>query len=103
MPAATIAYTVSGFSCLKASRERPTSPILAITSNKATANRLAMAWGVHPIEGADDTNLQNMMDRAETIAVQHGFATEGDKITIIAGLPPGSMGSTNLLHVVQVG
>jgi pyruvate kinase len=103
MPAATIAYTVSGFSCLKASRERPTSPILAITSNKATANRLAMAWGVHPIESADDTNLQNMMDRAEAIAVHHGFATKGDKITIIAGLPPGSMGSTNLLHVVQVG
>jgi pyruvate kinase len=102
MPVATVAYTVSGFSCLKASRERPTSPILAITGNAAVANRLAMAWGVHPIESSNETNFETMMSQATHIAVDQGFAAQGDNIVIIAGLPSGSVGSTNLLHVARV-
>lgn len=102
MPVATVAYTVSGFSCLKASRERPTSPILAITGNAAVANRLAMAWGVHPIESSNETNFETMMSQATHIAVDQGFATQGDDIVIIAGLPSGSVGSTNLLHIARV-
>lgn len=102
MPAATVAYTVSGFSCLKASRERPTTPILAITPNPAIAGRLALAWGVHPIQEPEELEFQAMVNRAAEIAMQHGFASRGDKITIIAGFPSGSVGSTNLLHVVEV-
>lgn len=102
MPAATVAYTVSGFSCLKASRERPTSPILAITSNAAVANRLAIAWGVHPIERPNEKDFEAMMAHAAEIAVRHGFAYKGDHIAIIAGLPSGSVGSTNSLHIAQV-
>jgi pyruvate kinase len=103
MPVATVAYTVSGFSCLKASRERPTSPILAITGKAAVANRLAMAWGVHPIVISNETNFETMMSQATDIAVDQGFAKQGDNIVIIAGLPSGSVGSTNLLHVARVG
>lgn len=103
MPVATVAYTVSGFSCLKASRERPTSPILAITGNAAVANRLAMAWGVHPIQSSNETDFETMMTQANSIAVDQGFASQGDNIVIIAGLPSGSVGSTNLLHVARVG
>ena len=48
-PAVTVAYTASGFSALRASRERPTAPILALTPDPTIARQLALAWGVHPL------------------------------------------------------
>ena len=101
-PAATIAYTVSGFSCLRASRERPKTPIVALTPRKETARRLALAWGVHPVAFLEATNLETMVVDAGRVAVQHGFAAPGDDVIVIAGLPSGHSGSTNLLHVARV-
>lgn len=101
-PAATVAYTVSGASCLRASRERPKTPIIALTPNKATARRLALAWGVHPIAFPESASLENMVGDAGKVAVEHGFAASGDDLIVIAGFPSGHTGSTNLLHVVRV-
>ncbi|WP_295008846.1 pyruvate kinase [uncultured Dechloromonas sp.] len=101
-PAATIAYTVSGFSCLRASRERPKTPIVALTPRTETARRLALAWGVHPVAFQEAANLETMVVDAGRVAVQHGFAAPGDDVIVIAGLPSGHSGSTNLLHVARV-
>ncbi|HEY0876929.1 MAG TPA: pyruvate kinase [Zeimonas sp.] len=101
-PAATVAYSASGFSCLRASRERPSTPILGLTPQLATARRLALVWGVHPVPFEDVHDVAEMVEHASAAVVTHGFAQPGDDVVIIAGLPFGRSGSTNLLHVVKI-
>ena len=101
-PAATVAYTTSGFSALRASRERPTTPILALTPQLATARRLALAWGVHPVPFEEVHDVTEMVEHAGRAAVSHGFAGPGDVLVVIGGLPFGTSGSTNLLHVARI-
>jgi len=102
-PAATVAYTSSGFSALRASRERPSTPILALTPEAATARRLALAWGVHPLHFPEQlSEPSEMIARATEAVRQSGLAAPGDTIIVIAGLPFGHSGSTNLLHIAQV-
>jgi pyruvate kinase len=101
-PAATVAYTTSGFSALRASRERPATPILALTPQQATARRLALAWGVHPVPFEEVHDVTEMVEHASRAAVSHGFAGPGDVLVVIGGLPFGTSGSTNLLHVARI-
>ncbi|MER2554628.1 MAG: pyruvate kinase [Thauera sp.] len=101
-PAATVAYTSSGFSALRASRERPATPILALTAQPATARRLALVWGVHPVPFEEVHDVAEMVEHAGATAVGHGFAAPGDVIVVIAGLPFGRSGGTNLLHVLRI-
>ncbi|MGB6008382.1 pyruvate kinase [Castellaniella sp.] len=102
-PAATVAYTASGFSALRASRERPITPILALTPEPRTARRLALAWGVRPVHFPEQLHESSEMIRSATDAARKsGLAAVGDTLIVIAGLPFGRSGSTNLLHIAQV-
>ncbi|NMG77478.1 pyruvate kinase [Aromatoleum diolicum] len=101
-PAATVAYSASGFTCLRASRERPSTPILGLTPQLTTARRLALVWGVHPVPFEDVHDVLEMVEHASAAVVTHGFARAGDDVVVIAGLPFGRSGSTNLLHIVQI-
>ena len=101
-PAAIVAYTASGASCLRASRERPAAPILALTPNPAIARRLALAWGVHPLVFEEARTLSGMVADGAVAALQHGLAGPDDDVVVVAGFPSGRAGSTNLLHVARV-
>lgn len=101
-PAVTVAYTVSGYSCLRASRERPTTKILALTPRLTTARRLAIVWGVHPVPFDEADSLEAMIADAAKAAVKYQLAAPGENIVVIAGMPSGHVGGTNLLRVVQI-
>jgi len=100
--AAIVTYTRSGFSSLRAARERPKAPILSLTPNVATARRLALAWGVHAVIGEDVTGVQEMVDRACETARAQGYAQPGAQVAIMAGMPFGVPGTTNLLRIAAV-
>jgi pyruvate kinase len=101
-PAATVTYTSSGFTSLRAARERPAVPILGLTPSVTTARRLAMVWGVHAVLLADVHDVGEMIDRASRTARSEGFAAPGDDVVVVAGLPFGHSGTTNLLHVARI-
>jgi pyruvate kinase len=101
-PAATITYTSSGFTALRAARERPAAPILGLTSNVETARRLAMVWGVHAVPGDEIRDVAEMIDQACHTALAEGFASRGDDVVVVAGLPFGRSGTTNLLHIARI-
>ncbi|OWY35079.1 pyruvate kinase [Herbaspirillum aquaticum] len=99
---ATVTYTSSGHTSLRAARERPAAPILCITPQLATARRLALVWGVHSTISEAVHDERQMVSAACQAAVREGFARKGDQIAITAGMPFGQPGSTNLLRVAEV-
>jgi len=103
--AATVTYTSSGFTSLRAARERPDSPILSLTASRATARRLTMAWGIYSVlvDAYDEhTVINDLVAQAATAAKSMGVAVAGDFLTVSAGLPLGSPGRTNMLRIVAV-
>ncbi len=100
--AAVATYTTSGSTALRASRERPSVPILCLTPRLATARQLTVAWGIHTVVTEDATNMDEMVTRACAAAKQEGFAEPGDRLAITAGVPFGTPGATNLLRIAWV-
>jgi pyruvate kinase len=99
---ATVTYTSSGKTSLRAARERPLAPIVSITPRLDTARRLAITWGVHSTVSTDVTSVDEMVDAACRAAAREGFAVSGDQIAITAGMPFGQAGSTNLLRLAEI-
>ena len=100
--AAIVTYTSSGSTAIRAARERPSKPILALSPNLRTARRLSIVWGIHCVETEDAVNLEDMVDRACVIAYREGLARPGDRIAITAGIPLGTPGATNMLRIAFV-
>ena len=100
---AICAYSMSGSTTLRASRERPLVPILGLTPNIETARRLAIVWGVHNVLTADATSFTDMIEKACHVALVEGFAKVGDRVVVTAGVPFGTPGSTNTLRIAWVG
>jgi len=100
--AAIVTYTSSGFSSLRAARERPQAPILSLTPHATTARRLSLVWGVHAVQSQDLSEMDQMVNDACNAALQYDFARPGDVLVIMAGLPFGRSGTTNLLRVAAI-
>ena len=100
---AIVSWTKSGSTGLRAARERPEAPILALTPSAQTARRLCLAWGLHCVTTEDAHDLDDVVERAAQIAYEEGFAKPGERIVITAGVPLGTPGATNLLRVAFVG
>ncbi len=100
---AIVSWTGSGSTGLRAARERPEAPIIALTPSVETARRLCIAWGLHCVLTDDAHDLDDVVDRAARIAYEEGFAKPGERIVVTAGVPLGTPGSTNLLRVAFVG
>ncbi len=101
--ASIVCYTNSGSTGLRAARERPGVPIVALTPVKAIARRLALVWGLHCVLTEDAVDLDDMVERACRIAFQESAAARGDRVIITAGVPFGTPGATNLLRIAYVG
>jgi pyruvate kinase len=96
-------FTSRGFTSLRVARERPTAPILGLTTSEAVARRLALVWGVHPLVVPEIASMSQMVQRATRAAAAEGFATRGEEIVVIAGIPFGTPGTTNALRIAAVG
>ncbi|MBO6723606.1 MAG: pyruvate kinase, partial [Roseitalea sp.] len=101
---AVVCYTASGTTGQRASRERPSVPIIALSPVVETARRLSLAWGLHcVVTDSEPADLDDMVDRACRIAFAEKFAKPGDRIIITAGVPLGTPGATNMLRIAYIG
>ncbi len=100
--AAIVCYTSSGHTSLRAARERPESPILSLTPDIGVARRLALAWGVHSVHIGNVSDVDQMTETACEVARSEKFATPGQTIVAIAGMPFGTPGTTNLIRIATV-
>jgi pyruvate kinase len=101
--AAIICWTGSGSTGLRVARERPQTSIVAISPNISTGRRLSVAWGIHCIVAEDAHDQDDMVERACRLAFKDGFAKAGRRVIIVAGLPLGTPGATNMLRIAFVG
>ncbi|HST95569.1 MAG TPA: pyruvate kinase, partial [Microvirga sp.] len=99
---AIAAWTFSGSTAFRIARERPNSTVIALTPNMNTARRLTLVWGVHPIRTKDASDLDDMAFRACKFAVREGFSRVSDRIIIVAGVPFGTPGATNMVRIAFI-
>ena len=97
-----VAYTKTGSTAKRLSRDRPHCGILAATPMEDVARRLSLYWGVFPVVTEDISHFHEMLAKAETLALDHGLHN-GDRIIILAGYPFGRPGKTNTLKISRIG
>lgn len=97
-----LCYTSSGSTVRRVARERPEARILALTPRQDTARRMGLLWGAHAVRTKDIGSFEEMIAKARRMALRHDFARAGDKIIVLAGVPFGTPGSTNVLHVATI-
>ena len=98
-PSAIVCATHSGHTSLRAARERADAPILSLTPLQSTARKLALAWGVHSLHVGEVSNLDEIAALAAKLVRSEGFGAPGDPFVAIAGMPFGTSGTTNLMHI----
>ncbi len=70
--AAICCYTSSGTTAIRAARERPSTPIVALSPVINTARRLSIVWGLHCVFGDEPSDLDGMVSRACFVAHEEG-------------------------------
>jgi pyruvate kinase len=99
---AMVCYTSSGSTARRIARERPSVPLLAMSASLHTARRMGLLWGVHAVHTRDVASFEEMVEKAKRMALRHQIATGGERIIVMAGIPFGTAGSTNVIHVVRL-
>ncbi|HEX8444457.1 MAG TPA: pyruvate kinase [Allosphingosinicella sp.] len=100
--AAIVCFTLSGSTARRVARERPSVPLLVLTPSARTARRMGLLWGAHAVRTRDVASFEEMVGKAKRMALRHGLGKAGDRIVVIAGVPFGTPGSTNVVHVVRL-
>ncbi|MEM9502004.1 MAG: pyruvate kinase [Pseudomonadota bacterium] len=95
-------FTASGSTARRVARERPATPMLVLTPSMRTARRVALLWGAHAVATKDIGSFEEMIGKGKRMALRHGFGEAGSKLIALAGVPFGTPGATNLLHVVTL-
>ena len=95
-------FTGSGTTARRVARVRPSVPMLVLTPSLKTARRVALLWGAHAVMTRDIGSFEEMIAKGKRMALRHRFGKAGSKLIALAGVPFGTPGSTNLLHVVTL-
>ena len=97
------AFTETGRSARALARHRKSTPLLAFTPNPRVRSLLSMVWGIETFLVPSVRHTDDMVEQLEAALLASGRALIGEKIVIVAGVPPGVPGSTNGLRVHTMG
>ncbi|MBC8171462.1 MAG: pyruvate kinase [Anaerolineae bacterium] len=102
-PRAIVTSTLTGYTTRRVARERPRTPIICVTPNETTYRRMSLVWGVTPILISHFHTIDEMIQVIVRATHGAGLVKMGDMLVIIAGVPFGIGGQTNLLKIHRVG
>jgi pyruvate kinase len=97
-----IAFTESGTTALRCSKARPPMPVVAASPHEEVLRRTALYSGVIPLLVQPGADTDQMISNATAAAVEAGMVRPGDRVVVVAGVPVGRPGQTNLLKVETV-
>lgn len=102
-PTAIITTSLSGYTTRRVARERPSTPILCMTPNPVTQRRMSLVWGVIPLLVQEFSTIDEMISITIRAAHDRKLIHRGDRLIIIAGVPFGIGGQTNLIKIHTAG
>ncbi|SPM42993.1 Pyruvate kinase, partial [Mycobacterium numidiamassiliense] len=100
---ALVAFTQSGDTVKRLARLHTPLPLLAFTAWPEVRSQLAMTWGTETFIVPIMESTDEMIRQADKSLIDLGRYKRGDLVVIVAGAPPGTVGSTNLIHVHRIG
>lgn len=100
---AILAATSSGHTARIIAKHRPAAHIVAVTPLPAVARRLSLSWGVYPVVVRQAKTTDEILETSVSGALDAGYVQHGDLVVIIAGVPVGQRGTTNLIKVHTIG
>ncbi|QWW20501.1 pyruvate kinase [Schaalia sp. 19OD2882] len=98
-----VTFTQTGSSARRMARLRSPIPMLAFTPLESTRRRLALTWGVQTYRVPEVRHTDDMVWQVDQVAQSAHLAEFGDELVIVAGMPPGTAGSSNSIRVHKVG
>jgi pyruvate kinase len=100
---ALVAFTQSGDTVRRLARLHPRLPLLAFTPIASVRSQLALTWGTETFLVPHVDTTDAMIRLVDDAMLSIGRFAPGDVVVVVAGSPPGTVGSTNLLRVHQLG
>ncbi len=99
---AIIAFTMSGLTARLVSRHRPKTPIIAVSPEPATVNRLALVWGVQAYHARAVSRLDDLAELLQSMIVGQGILPAGSVVVLVGGHPIAVGGATNFVKVMKL-
>lgn len=99
---AIVAHTQTGLTARHISRFRPRQPIIALSPNAKTVQRLTLFWGCLPRLITDPQNTDDMIEKAAQSALETDEVSAGDTIVVTMGHPIRATGTTNMIRVKKL-
>ncbi len=100
---ALVAFTQSGDTVRRLARLHTSLPLLAFTSIPEVRSQLSLSWGTETFLVPEVETTDAMVLEVDKALLELGRYNKGDQVVIVAGAPPGTVGSTNLIHVHRIG
>lgn len=100
---ALVAFTQSGDTVRRLARLHTRLPLLAFTPEESVRSQLALTWGTETFLVPKVDTTDQMVRQVDQAMLSLGRSERGDMVVIVAGSPPGTVGSTNLIRVHRLG
>jgi pyruvate kinase len=100
---ALVAFTQSGDTVRRLARLHTHLPLLAFTPDEHVRSQLALTWGTETFLVPNVDSTDQMVRLVDSSMLSIGRYQPGDLVVIVAGSPPGTIGSTNLIRVHRLG
>ena len=100
---ALVAFTQSGDTVRRLARLHTPLPLLAFTALPEVRSQLALTWGTETFIVPHMQTTDHMIRQVDKSLLELNRYKRGDLVVIVAGAPPGTVGSTNLIHVHRIG
>ncbi|MCB1781448.1 MAG: pyruvate kinase [Candidatus Competibacteraceae bacterium] len=97
-----VGFTNSGSSVLGLAKFRPSMPLIAFSSKPVTLRRLALVWGVEPLQLGMVNSVDDLLSSASEFLLNKGMVQEGEIVVFTAAVPVGVSGGANMIKVVKV-
>lgn len=97
------AFTETGLTPRLVARHRSAIPLVAFTPNQRVRSQLALVWGVETFLTPHAETTDAMVDLVDRELLESGRCQPGDRVVVVAGVPPGIAGTTNGMRVHIMG
>lgn len=101
--AAITVFTSSGRTARLMSKAFPRVPVFGLTPETHTYNRMALYWGVYPIQANLSHSVDEMLTSIETTTLSLGSLKPGQQVVVISGYPIGANRPPNLVMLHTLG